>query len=143
MAEFFEFAKSDNNPYLFVALIAILGWLIGNEVLRKLRGVTGVTPIQALQLINQQDGVVLDVRDGGGYKSGHIPQALHIPAADVQKRLQELQKHQDRPIIVCCDSGASAEGVCARLKKHGFAAAHALNGGLAAWKDANLPLTRK
>ena len=141
MTEFFEFAAT--NWYLFVALIVVLGWLIGNEVWRKLRGVTSVTPMQALQLINQQDGLVLDIRDGGGYKSGHIPQALHIPAADVQKRLQELQKHQDRPIIVCCDSGASAEGVCTRLKKQGFAAVHSLSGGLTAWKDANLPLTRK
>ena len=141
MTEFFEFAAT--NWYLFVALIVVLGWLIGNEVWRKLRGVTGVTPMQALLLINQQDGLVLDIRDGGGYKSGHIPQSLHIPAADVQKRLQELQKHQDRPIIVCCDSGASAEGVCARLKKQGFAAVHPLSGGLTAWKDANLPLTRK
>ena len=141
MAEFFEFAAT--NWYLFVALIVVLGWLIGNEVWRKLRGVTSVTPMQALLLINQQDGLVLDIRDGGGYKSGHISQALHIPAADVQKRLQELQKHQDRPIIVCCDSGASAEGVCARLKKQGFAAAHSLSGGLTAWQNANLPLTRK
>ena len=141
MAEFFEFAAT--NWYLFVALIVVLGWLIGNEVWRKLRGVTSVTPMQALLLINQQDGLVLDIRDGGGYKSGHIPQALHIPAADVQKRLQELQKHQDRPIIVCCDSGASAEGVCARLKKQGFAAVHPLSGGLTAWQNANLPLTRK
>ena len=141
MAEFFEFAKI--NWYLFVALIAILGWLIGNEVLRKLRGVTGVTPMQALQLINQQDGVVLDVRDGAGYKSGHIPQALHIPAGDVQKRLQELQKHQGKPIIVCCDSGPTAEGVCTTLKKQGFAMVHPLSGGLSAWQNANLPLTKK
>ncbi len=141
MAEFFEFAKI--NWYLFVALIVILGWLIGNEVLRKLRGITGVTPMQALQLINQQDGVVLDVRDGAGYKSGHIPQALHIPASDVQKRLQELQKHRDKPIIVCCDSGATAEGVCTVLKKQGFAAVHPLSGGLSAWQNANLPLTKK
>ena len=141
MAEFFEFAKT--NWYLFVALIVILGWLIGNEVLRKLRGITGVTPMQALQLINQQDGVVLDVRDGAGYKSGHIPQALHLPASDVQKRLQELQKHRDKPIIVCCDSGATAEGVCTVLKKQGFAAVHPLSGGLSAWQNANLPLTKK
>jgi rhodanese-related sulfurtransferase len=141
MAEFFEFAKI--NWYLFVALIVILGWLIGNEVLRKLRGITGVTSMQALQLINQQDGVVLDVRDGAGYKSGHIPQALHIPASDVQKRLQELQKHRDKPIIVCCDSGATAEGVCTVLKKQGFAAVHPLSGGLSAWQNANLPLTKK
>ena len=141
MAEFFEFAKI--NWYLFIALIAILGWLIGNEVLRKLRGVTGVTPMQALQLINQQDGVVLDIRDGAGYKSGHIPQALHLPASDVQKRLQELQKHRDKPIIVCCDSGTTAEGVCNVLKKQGFSAVHPLSGGLSAWQNANLPLTKK
>jgi len=141
MSEFFEFAAI--NWYLFVALIFVLGWLVGAEILRKWRGVISVTPMQALQLINHQDGVVLDVRDGAGYKSGHVSQSLHIPATEVQKRLQELRKYQDKPIIVCCDSGASAEGVCALLKKNGFAAAHSLKGGVAAWQNASLPLTRK
>ena len=141
MSEFFEFATI--NWYLFVALIFVLGWLVGGEVLRKWRGVVSVTPLQALQLINHQDGVVLDVRDGAGYKSGHVAQSLHIPAAEVQKRLQELRKYQDKPLIVCCDSGTSAEGVCARLKKQGFAAVHPLGGGLTAWQNANLPLTKK
>ena len=141
MSEFFEFAAI--NWYLFVALVFVLGWLVGGEVLRKWRGVTSVTSLQALQLINHQDGVVLDVRDGAGYKSGHIPRSLHIPATEVQKRLQELRKYQDKPIIVCCDSGASAEGVCALLKKNGFAAVHPLSGGVAAWQSASLPLTKK
>jgi rhodanese-related sulfurtransferase len=141
MAEFLEFASE--NWYLFVALGVVLGWLIGSEIMRKLRGVTGVTPAQALQLINHEDAFVLDIRDSGEYKSGHIPQARHIPANDVQNRLNELHKFKDKPLIVCCRTGGSAEGVCTLLKKNGFATVHSLSGGLPAWQNANLPVTKK
>lgn len=141
MAELREFAAE--NWYLFIALIVILGWLIGGEILRKIRGVTSVTPAETLQLINHQDAIVLDIRDGGEYKSGHIPQARHIPANNVQNRLNELQKFRDKPIIVYCNSGVSSEGVCALLKKNGFMTVHSLKGGLPAWQNANLPVTRK
>jgi rhodanese-related sulfurtransferase len=141
MAELREFAAE--NWYLFIALIAILGWLISGEILRKMRGVTSVTPAETLQLINHQDAIVLDIRDGGEYKSGHIPAARHIPANNVQNRLNELQKFKDKPIIVCCSSGVSSEGVCALLKKNGFTTVHSLKGGLPAWQNANLPVTRK
>ncbi len=141
MADFVEFAKE--NWYLFLALAGILGWLIGAEVMRRLRGVSSVTPVEALQLINHQDAVVLDIRDGGDYKNGHIPQAQHIPANDVQNRLNQLQKYKDKPIIVYCRTGMVSEGVCALLKQHGFAAVHSLSGGVGAWQSASLPLTRK
>lgn len=141
MADFLEFAKE--NWYLFFALVGILGWLIGGEAMRRLRGVSSVTPVQALQLINHQDAVVLDIRDGADYKSGHIPQAQHIPANDVPKRLNELQKYKDKPIIVCCRTGAIAEGVGGLLKKNGFTAVHSLGGGVGAWQSASLPLTKK
>ena len=36
-------------------------------------------PPKALRLINDQEALILDVRDGGEYKEGHIPQARHIP----------------------------------------------------------------
>jgi rhodanese-related sulfurtransferase len=141
MTEFFEFVGE--SWYLFVALAAILGWLVGTEVLRRLRGITSVSPMQALQLINHQDAVILDVREGGEYKTGHIPNARHIPLSNLKDRLYELQKLKDKPVIVYCAAGISADGPCALLKENGFATVHALSGGLSNWQNAGLPVTRK
>ncbi|MDX1605981.1 MAG: rhodanese-like domain-containing protein [Candidatus Competibacterales bacterium] len=141
MTEFFDFAL--RHWYLFAALFAILGLLIGGEVVRKLRGVSGLNPTQALALINHQDAVVVDIRDGNEYKAGHLPEARHIPMRELDQRTKELHKFKNRPIIVYCNTDTRAGSAGAKLKKAGFEQIHSLRGGLAAWRNANLPVTRK
>lgn len=141
MSDFAEFAQ--HNWLLFLALFAILGMLVGSEILRKMRGVSTLNATEALRLINDRDAWVVDIRDGGEYKEGHIPQARHIPFAVLKERLGELTKAGDKPIIVYCRTGATSQSACALLKKNGITAAYSLNGGLLAWADAHLPVSRK
>lgn len=139
--EFIDFAV--RHWYLFAALFIILGMLIGGEVLRKLRGINALNPTQVLQLINHQDAVVIDIRDGGQYKAGHLPDARHIPFAELDQRMKELNKFKDKPIIVYCQTDTRASSAGAKLKKAGFETVHALRGGLPAWQQASLPVSRK
>jgi rhodanese-related sulfurtransferase len=141
MSDFAEFAR--HNWLLFLALFAILGMLVGSEILRKMRGVSTLNATEALRLINDQDAWVVDIRDGGEYKEGHIPQARHIPFAALKERLGELARAGDKPIIVYCRGGATSQSACALLRKNGIARAYSLNGGLPAWADAHLPVSRK
>ncbi len=141
MEQFIGFAA--RNWFLFVALFVIIGLLIGGEVLRKIRGVTAVNPNQLLQLINHQNAIILDVRDSGEYKSGHVPDARHIPFNDLKGRLKELVKLKDKPIVIYCNSGGRATAAGAVLKKDGFETVHTLGGGLSAWQNANLPISKK
>lgn len=141
MSDFIEFAQ--HNWWLFLALFAILGMLVGNEILRKVRGISTLNPVEALRLINDRDAWVVDIRDGGEYKEGHIPQARHIPFAALGERLDELTKAGDRPIILYCRTGTTSQSACALLKKKGVTNVHSLGGGLPAWLDANLPVSRK
>lgn len=141
MEQFLDFAV--RNWFLFAALFVILGLLIGSELIRKIRGVTAISPAQALQLMNHEEAVVLDVRDGAEYKSGHIPDARHIPHNEIKDRLKELTKVKSRPIIVYCQTGNRAATVGALLKKEEFNTVHTLQGGLPAWQSANLPISKK
>ena len=141
MSDFIEF--STQNWLLFLALFAIAGMLIGGEVLRRMRGVSSLSAAEALRLINDQDALILDVRDGGEYKDGHIPQARHIPLGALRDRLGELSKAKDKPIVVYCRNGATSQAACAQLKKNGVANAYSLSGGLSAWQEAHLPVSRK
>ncbi|MDX1655004.1 MAG: rhodanese-like domain-containing protein [Candidatus Competibacteraceae bacterium] len=141
MEDFSEFALQ--NWYLFLALAVILGLLIGGEVQRRLRGVTGVNPNEALRMINDQDAVVVDTRDSGEYRQGHIPNARQIPVATLKSNPKELEKFKDRPVILYCRSGMSAIAAGAALKKAGFESVYNLNGGFQAWLNANLPTSKK
>ena len=89
MSDFTEFVL--HNWLLFLALFAILGMLIGGEILRKMRGVSTLDAPSTLRLINDQDAVIVDIRDAGDYKEGHIPQARHLPFSALQERLGELK----------------------------------------------------
>jgi rhodanese-related sulfurtransferase len=141
MQEFVEFAF--RHGLLFVALIVILGALIGGEILGRIRGVKNISPTQALQLINHDDALVLDIRDSGEYKSAHIPNARHIPLKELENRLGELAKFKDKPVILYCRAGVSSSGAGGTLTKNGFKMVHTLSGGLPAWQNANLPVSKK
>ncbi|HHH89299.1 MAG TPA: rhodanese-like domain-containing protein [Aliiroseovarius sp.] len=131
-----------HNLMLFGALAVILALLAHNLFGSSLRGYKTTTPAEAIQLINHEDALVLDVREDGEYRNGHILNALHIPQNHLQDRLDELEKHKDRAIIVSCRSGSRSAQACALLKKQGFDPVYNLSGGVMAWQSANLPLVK-
>ena len=129
--------------YLFAALGIILGLLIGTEVLRRLRGVAAVNNTAAMQLINHQDAVLLDIRNEGDYKAGHIAAARHIPLKELKTRMKELMKFKSKPIIVYCQTGMQSSSAGNMLKKEGFSDVKTLHGGIVSWQKDNLPVRKK
>ena len=134
--------KSPFNMLLFGLALASGGMLLWPLISRPFRASTEVSALEAVQLINRRDALVLDVRDTGDYAAGHIANARHVPEAQVADRLKELDKYRARPIIVSCRTGSRAPSVSSLLRKKGFAEAFALRGGIAAWQQASLPLDK-
>jgi rhodanese-related sulfurtransferase len=105
--------------------------------------VASVSPAEATLLMNREDAIVLDVRETGEWSTGHINGARHITLGQIESRLSELEKFKEKPIIVVCASGNRSTSACNQLKKHGFGKVYSLGGGVAAWREANLPLTTR
>lgn len=105
--------------------------------------VANLTPAEATLLMNREDALVLDVRETGEWGAGHITGARHITLGQLDKRLSELEKFKEKPIIVVCATGNRSASACGQLKKHGFGKVYSLGGGISAWRDASLPLTTK
>lgn len=103
-------------------------------------GVPNVSPGEAITLINRSNALVLDVRDDAEFATGHIPDAVHIPVADLEARIGELKKYTSKPVLVYCQSGARGGKACDILRKAEFSQLHHLQGGLNAWVDAKLPI---
>ena len=126
-----------------VAVCVVSGiMLLWPAIQRLMSGSREISAQEAVQLINRRDAVVIDVRDASEYASGHIPNARHIPAGEVEKRLKELEKLKQRPVIVACRSGSRAAAACALLRKNGFAEVFPLKGGVLGWQQASLPLEK-
>jgi len=134
--------KSPFNMVLLGVVIASGTMLIWPLVSRLLRQTKEVGTMEAVQLINRRDAIVLDVRETGDFEAGHIANARHIPEAQVNERIRELEKFKARPIIVSCRTGTRAPAIAGVLRKRGFQEAVALRGGIAAWQQSGMPLPK-
>ena len=129
--------------WYWAALAAASGsWLLF-DLARAQGDKTLVSPVEATLLINREDATVIDVRDQGEFAQGHIPNARHIPLADLARRSSELEKVKARPLILCCASGARSSSAISTLKKAGFEKLFNLRGGLYEWEKAGQPVSRK
>ena len=137
MALFLEFLAQ--QWILVAALLAAIGMLVFHE---SRKAGPSLTPQQAINLVNAEQGVFLDVRDGGDFKQGHIADALHIPAAKVPDRLAELDKHRDRPIVIVCKMGQQAGVAGKQLRAAGYNKVYKMAGGMLEWGNLQLPTVR-
>lgn len=95
-------------------------------------------------LINNEDGVVLDIRSDDDFRAGHIIDSVHIYPTDIKTgKTQSIEKYKDRPVIVADNNGLTAQGTANALVKLGFTKAYALKDGILGWRGASLPLVKK
>lgn len=128
-----------HHPYLVAAWILTLVLLLWYE---SRKGGRSVTPSEAVSLINRSDAVVVDIRSKKEWADGHITDALNVPMADLDKRIAELNKHKEKPIIVVCNLGQTAGAATKKLKAAGFAQVTRLKGGMTEWRGQNLPVIK-
>ena len=141
LAQISEFTV--NHPYMVIAFAVLLALVFFNEMKIATQRFASLTPAAAVQLMNKEDVVVLDVREAAEAIGGKITRAIQIPVGAVTKRIGELEKHKDKTLLVYCKTGARAGLACKELGKHGFEKVYSLNGGLTAWQEAHLPLSKK
>jgi rhodanese-related sulfurtransferase len=128
---------------IFLIMLALVsGGMLAWPYLRRGAGGPWVSTLQATQLINRSDALVLDLRSAEDYGKGHILGAKSMPLADIERRAGELEKHKAKPLIVHCADGGRAGGGVALLRKLGFTSVNNLSGGYAAWQQAGLPVEK-
>ena len=134
-----EFIK--NNILLF-AVAFVSGAMLLWPYLRRGAGGPWVSTLQATQLINREDALVLDVRETTEFAGGHLLGAKNMPLASIEARAGELDKHKAKPVIVVCGDGSRASKAATILREKGFANVVNLSGGFAAWRQAGLPVVK-
>ena len=137
MDQLFTFISS--HPFLVGAFVVLLALFIRNEMQR---GGSSVTAQQLVDLVNRENALVLDVRDKKEFDAGHIVDAVNVPAAALESRLGELKGYKDRPVVVVCKMGQHSGAAGIVLRKNGFTNVSRLSGGLAEWRNQNLPVVK-
>ncbi|MBE9516749.1 MAG: rhodanese-like domain-containing protein [Proteobacteria bacterium] len=130
------------NWYLFAAAAVILFLLFGNSLMMAINGIKSVNASEAVQLVNHQNGVIVDVCEVAEHQKGHIPGAINIPLSKFAARSGELEKHKAKPVVIVCRSGNRSSRAAITLRKKGFESVYNLSGGVAAWQRENLPMEK-
>jgi len=114
----------------------------GVPAARPTSGGNGRVRVETLQEALRQGGsVAIDVREPDEYAYEHIEGMISLPESRLEASLDQLPR--DRDVYVSCATGVRSALAIRRLKAAGFPKVHEVEGGLAAWKGAGLPVVRR
>lgn len=137
MALFLEFLTQ--QWILAAALVAVVVMLFMHEARKS---GTSLSPQQAINLVNAEAGVFVDLRETADFRSGHINDAMHIPTSKLMNNTGLLEKYRDKPIVLVCKMGQSAGGVGKKLNADGFGKVCIMRGGMMEWGNLQLPVVK-
>ena len=102
-------------------------------------GIVDVSPHEAARLLaGDQSLPIVDVRQRGEFKSGHISGASCHPLLGGVSGMDGFDR--SAPILVVCASGHRSMVAARLLRRRGFQHILSLVGGTAAWARQGLPL---
>ncbi len=102
----------------------------------------GLNTMAAVQLINRQKALVIDVCEPAEFAAGHVAGARNVPLGELSSRLGDVARDKSQPLLMVCSGGPRAGRAAAAARKLGYAEVKVLAGGLRAWKEANLPVEK-
>jgi len=129
----------DNWMLIAVALSA------GGMLLWPMMGRGGpgaLTPEGVVQLMNREKAVVVDICEPAEFAAGHVVGAKNIPLGQLEEKLPLTVKNKATVLVLVCKSGARSSRAVATAKKLGYEQTQSLSGGMAAWRNANLPIDK-
>lgn len=141
MEQLIEFAG--NHGALVAGFAGVTLLLLWTEIGRFTRGYKELTPVQAVQKINQEQISIVDISTAADFSKGHLAGAKHIALSRFGKSDPDIDKMKSGPILVVCKNGVTAHQAAAKLVKSGAVDVTVLKGGIAQWMSDQYPLANK
>jgi rhodanese-related sulfurtransferase len=132
---------TDHTNQALMALLVVSGGLLAWPSLR--RSNAGLSSAEATQLINRRNAAVIDLRPAADFAAGHLPAARSIDPAELATRLAQTVKNKKTPLLFVCQDGRQSQKAIKLAVEAGYAEAHGLQGGVAAWKQAGMPIVKQ
>ena len=139
MQQFFQYAA--NHPLLLAAAALLAAVVAVYEFRAQRSSFASIGPAEAVRLMNS-GALLVDVRSREQFAAGHIAGARHVPGDTIADGAKALERFKEKPIIAYCESGMTAGAAARHLGRLGFKKVVNLRGGLAAWRQDNLPVEK-
>ena len=132
---------SINHPLLAGGLLVMLVVVLAWELRERGAAAFSVAPNEAIRLANS-GAVLVDLRSPNQYKDGHIAGARNLPGDQIAADPKAAAKLADKTVVLYCDTGVTTAAAQRTLTQAGAKNVFSLRGGLAAWKQENLPVVK-
>jgi rhodanese-related sulfurtransferase len=106
------------------------------------KNVTEISPEDAAAKLQNNEAVIVDVRETDEYDEEHIPNAIHLSRGTLELEIEDVVADPSAGIIVHCGGGGRSALAAESLQKMGYKNVRSMAGGLKAWKAAGLPTTK-
>ncbi len=140
MSQLVEFAG--NHPFMVMLFLTVLFLYLNALYKEKSTAYKQVNVDQLTRLVNQQNAQLIDVRPKEAFAEGHIVNAISLPLEDINAGKIKLDKLKKKPVIVYCQVGRSSAAAGKKLNEAGFEQVFNLQGGINAWLNDKLPLSK-
>lgn len=127
---------------MLISLVLASGGMLAWPLIASGMNASALSASGAVQLINREKAVVVDVCEAGEFAAGHVGGAKNVPLGELEAKLPGVAKNKALPLILVCATGIRSGRAVAIAKKLGYEQAQSLGGGLKAWKAANLPIEK-
>ena len=125
----------NNNVILVGATVGVFLLAVFNELKIKEGDICGLTPTEAVKIINQ-NAEIYDLRKPDSYNQKHIIGATNIePEALATKELKNKN-----PLLLVCESGGVSKKTSLSLRKKNLDNVFYVKGGQSAWELSSLPV---
>lgn len=132
---------SINHPLLAGAAVLMALLVLVYELRRQGAGTATVAPHEAIRMMNG-GALLVDLRSANQFKDGHIEGARNVPGDQLAADAKALERLAGKALVLYCDSGATTAAALRTLARAGAKEVFSLRGGLAAWKQENLPVVK-
>ncbi|ALE52277.1 sulfurtransferase [Candidatus Thioglobus autotrophicus] len=136
--EIIDFLFAEDQLFTTITLLVLIALLVGNIVTDKLKKYEDIDANAATSLMDDDNLIILDVREQKERKAGYIDHDIHIPLSKVKSQLDQLDKN--KTILVYCRSGSRSAHIAGLLTRNEYENVYNLKGGIQAWKRAKLPI---
>jgi rhodanese-related sulfurtransferase len=138
--EILDFLFADDQLLLTGTLGILIGLFIVSIVSEKFRKYQVVDINGAINLMDNDDLIIIDVREEKERKSGFINNDIHIPLKQVKDKFSTLDDAKN--VLVYCRSGNRSIHAAGMLSNNNFQKVFSLKGGFKAWEKANMPIKK-
>jgi rhodanese-related sulfurtransferase len=130
-----------NHPFLAGGLLLMTSLVLAFELRQRGTAAATIAPNEAIRLMNS-GAVLVDLRSANQFKDGHIEGARNVPGDQLAADPKTLERLSGKTLVLYCDSGTTTAAAQRTLERAGSKSVFSLRGGLAAWKQENLPIVK-